>query len=115
MDSSPPRFREASYRAWWSIFDPRLSLRAQATLIFGGLVILVTALVAWTAGQLLQNRLQRQLSVHFEGLAFQVSDKIDRAIYERAHQLEFLATLPALRNSNTSPAELRQLLEGVQD
>lgn len=115
MDPTPPRFRETSDRAWWSVFDPRLSLRAQAALVSGGFVIVVTALVAWAAGRLVQSRLERQLSVHFESLAFQVSDKIDRAIYERAHQLEFVATLPAVRNANTTPAELRRILEGVQD
>src|SRR6185503_9519145 len=74
----------------------------------------LTLLASWLAARVLQGQIEQQIGTHFETLAFQISDKIDRAIYERSRELEFASQLPALRNPNASPAEWRKALETVQ-
>jgi HAMP domain-containing protein len=99
---------------WWWIFDPRCSLRARATLLCGGGVLVFTGLTIWIAGWMLSRRLEQQTTTIFETLAFQVSDKLDRAIYERYRDLQFTAGLAPLRSREAVAADRRQLLEAVQ-
>jgi HAMP domain-containing protein len=100
---------------WWWIFDPRLSLRARAALIFGGSAALFTLLFSGLAGTLLHRVLERQAGATFETLAFQVSDKLDRVIYTRYHELQLAAGLGPFRTGNVAPIERRRLLEAVQE
>ncbi len=107
-----PSFDEAD---WWWIFDPRISLRARAALILGGSAIAFTLIFSWLAGTLLRRTLERQLGANFETLAFQVSDKLDRVIHQRFHELQFAAALAPFRTADASPADRRQLLHALQD
>ncbi len=115
MDHRPTRAPAASEQDWWWIFDPRLSLRARAALLLGGGALLFAFLFAWLAGSLLRQTLERQLGAGFETLAFQVSDKLDRVIYQRSHDLQLAAGLGPFRSPDGSPDERRNLLEAVQD
>lgn len=105
----------ASVRArdWWWVFDPRESLRARAALVFGGGTILFTLLVGWIGGTLLRRQLESQLGSAFESLAVQVSNTIDRRIYERYRELQFAANLDPLRDPRTDPAARRRVLEAL--
>ena len=114
MPSPPASPRHAPRADWWWIFDPRLSLRARFALIFGGSIVLFTILIAWMAGRLLHRQLEAQLGPGFETLALQVSDKIDRTIYERYRQLNFTANLPVFRDRSLAPPERRRLLETLR-
>lgn len=112
--------RPASQRAsdrqdWWWVFDPTLSLRARAALTIGGGALLFTLLLGWAAGTLLRRHLERQLGPTFEMLAFQISDKLDRSLYERVRELQFSAGLPPLRTPGTASAERRRLLDSILD
>jgi len=100
---------------WWTIFDPRRSLRARAALVLGGSAILFTVLLGWIAGTVLQRHLERQLGGWFETLAFQVGDKIDRAIYERHRELQLTAGLAPFRTRGFAPDDQRKVLESLQD
>jgi hypothetical protein len=99
---------------WWWIFDPRCSLRARAALIFGGGVLLFTLLTAWIASEFLQRQLNATLGANFETLATQVSDKIDRTVYERYRELQFVASLPQFRDPSVGPAERRRVLDALR-
>ena len=100
---------------WWWIFDPRCSLRARAVLLFGGGAVAFTFLLSWVAGTVFRQQLQEQVGASFEALAFQLTDKLDRAIYERYSDLQLAAALPAIRQAATSPAERRRLLDAVRN
>lgn len=115
MEPPPPRPSVPSATDdWWWIFDPRYSLRARASLIFGGGAIVFTVLLSWISGTILRQHLERQLGASFETLAYQVSDKIDRAIYERYRELQFTASLAPFRTAAVPAAERRQVLETLQ-
>lgn len=100
---------------WWWIFDPRQSLRARATLIFGGLALGFSLLLGWTAETLFRRQLERQLGPVFETLALQIADKLDRALDERLSALQFAAGLAPLKNPAAPAADRRALLDSILD
>src|ERR1019366_4310529 len=100
---------------WWWIFDPRQSLRARATLIFGGLALGFSLLLGWTAATLFRRQLERQVGPVFETLALQIADKLDRALDERLSALQFAAGLAPLKNPAAPAADRRALLDAILD
>lgn len=98
---------------WWWVYDPRLSLRARTVLIIGLGGLLFTALVVWTAGFFYRRSLSEHLGQGLENIAFQLNDKMNRAMREQLRELQLLATLPVMRASNNT-AELRSLLNPLQ-
>jgi HAMP domain-containing protein len=101
---------------WWWIFDPRLSLRARAACLFAAIAILFVVLMSSFGAWLFRQSLERELGPSFEGLAQQVSDKLDRTIYERRHALEFTAALAAFKtsaNDAATNAQRRDALEAL--
>lgn len=107
LDHGPKRL------PWWSVFDPRCSLRARVALLVAAAGAGFSALVIWLAGTLLQHEIQAVKGAAFESLAFQLGDKLDRALYERYRTLVHAASLDALRRNDPSPTERRRLLESL--
>lgn len=104
----------ASERAdWWWIYDPRLSLRARTVLVIGLGGLLFSALVVWTAGIVFRRSLSQHLGQGLETVAFQLNDKMNRAVREQLREVQLLATLPVMRTSNNT-AEVRRLLTPLQ-
>lgn len=100
---------------WWWVFDPRLSLRARAAFTTGGACLLFTWALSWAAGAVFRRHLEGQLGPSLETQAFQISDKLDRSIYERYRQLQFGATLAPLRAPVAPAAERRPVLDAILD
>ena len=99
---------------WWWIFDPRYSLRARAALIVGGSAMLFTVFIAWLASSRLEHQLHVQLNFTLEALAVQLGDKVDRMIYDRYRDLQFVATLAPFTQAAVEPAERRRVLESLR-
>jgi HAMP domain-containing protein len=112
--SRTPAERADEPRDWWWIFDPRSSLRARAVMLLGGATLVFAVVIAALGSRLLRQQLEGQLGPAFETLAFQLADKIDRAIYERQRELQLSASLAPFRAAGISAAERRQLLENLQ-
>ena len=106
---------DSDSRDWWWVFDPRLSLRAAAALFFGLVAVAFTVLVASLAGRSLRQSLERQLGGHFETLAGQMSDKLDRTIYERYRTLQLAASLAPLRATDATSTDRRRVLTALQE
>ena len=98
---------------WWWIFDPRQSLRARVVVIFGGLALAFSLLLGWTAETFFRRQLNRQLGPSFETLAFQIGDKLDRALDERLRALQLAGRLTSLRNPAASVEERRAVLDAL--
>ena len=113
MELSSPPARDPD--DWWWIFDPRQSLRARAVAIFGGAALAFSLLLGWTAESLFRRQLTRQAGPAFETLAAQIGDKLDRALDERLRALQLAASLPAMKNSATTPTERRALVDALLD
>ncbi len=115
MDEPAQRPPESVEADWWWIFDPRISLRARAALLVGGSALVFTIAFSWLGGTLLRRSLERQLGAGFESLAFQLSDKLDRVIHQRYHELQLAAGLAPFRNADATAADRRLLLHALQD
>jgi len=101
--------------SWWERLDPRRSLPAAATLLFGGCGFVLVLVLTAGAGRILHAQIERQLGPAFENLAFQISDKLDRTVYERTRQLQFTAGLAAFRSADAPLAERQAILESLHD
>jgi HAMP domain-containing protein len=115
MESRPVSEPASPPRNWWWIFDPRESLRGAAVCFFLGGGVVFTVLIASLAGRTLHRSLESHLGGSFETLAVQVSDKLDRTIFERYRTLQLAANLAALRDPATAPADRRRVLAALQD
>lgn len=100
---------------WWQRLDPRSSLPARATLIFGGAALALVLLLAESASGIMRQQIQGQVGASFENLAYQVGDKLERTIYERYHQLKFTASLSSLSDAQTSVADRQRVLDALHD
>ena len=96
---------------WWHRYDPRRSWTALAAVVVGGSATVLAILLAGIVAALLHGQLERQLGGSFETLAREVADKIDRSVYERYRQLEFTASLAALRNPALAATERRAVID----
>ena len=115
MESRTARPPALEARDWWWVFDPRVSLRAAAALFVGLGTVLLTFLIAWIAGRNLHRTIEQQSGLSFESLAVQMSDRLDRTLYERYRTLQFAANLDLLRSYATPVAERRRALLALQD
>jgi hypothetical protein len=102
-------------REWWWIFDPRRSLRARAALTVAIGTVASTLLLSWITGTLYQRALEPELAARFETLAFQVSDKLDRVVYDRYRTLQLAASLATIRDPAAPATERRRVLELMQE
>ena len=115
MQGRPASDTRSAKRDWWWIFDPRCSLRARAALYLGGGLLAFTFLLSWVTATLFRRTLEHHLAHTFETLAFQVGDKLDRAVYERYRMLQTAASLATLRDSAASIADRRRVLDVLQE
>src|SRR5260221_14015176 len=113
MEQRPTTAPHSVTADWWWVFDPRVSLRARAALIAGGSALLFTILATWFAGTIFRRQLEGHLGQTFDILAYQVSDKLDRSLYERRRDLQLAASLPPFRSADVVPAERRRLLDAL--
>ena len=100
--------------AWWQRLDPRRNVWVLAALVFGGGALAFTFLLSGIAGTIFRAKLERQAGQTLETLAFQVSDKLDRNVYERYQEIQFATGLGPLRTPEATPAERRRLFEALQ-
>jgi hypothetical protein len=115
MQRRAPGRRTSATSDWWWVFDPRRSLRARSALLVGAGTLAFTAALAWASGALYRHALETQLSATLETLAFQLSDKLDRTVYERYRTLVLGGSLSQIRDLAANPAERRRALEALQE
>lgn len=114
MEPRPASSPISARQDWWWIFDPRCSLRARAALLVGGATVVATLFASNVTGRLYRRSLEAAAGAHFETLAVQMSDKIDRTLYERYRTLTLAADLAPIRGEGVAVADRRRLLESVQ-
>ena len=105
---------EVAERPWWWVFDPRHSLRALAAASIGTVLAAFTVLTAESASRNLRRSLEAQTGAGFETLAAQMSDKVDRTLFERYRTLQFASSLATLRSYSATVEERRRVLASLQ-
>ncbi|MBE9076574.1 GAF domain-containing protein [Romeria aff. gracilis LEGE 07310] len=95
--------------------DPRRSLRARVGLIVV-LIMLVTSLLAsLVVSYTATARIEQQVGQRLAQLAYQVSDKLDRGIFERYREVQILSTLDVIRDPMIPVGQKRSLLNTLQN
>ena len=100
--------------AWWQRFDPRHNMWVLAALLVGGAALGFTFVLSEITGTIFRAKLERQAGLALETLAVQLSDKLDRNVYERYREIQFATGLGPLRTPAATPAERRRLFEAME-
>jgi HAMP domain-containing protein len=100
--------------AWWQRLDPRHNVWILAALLFGGVALGFTFVLSEITGAIFRAKLERLAGQGLETLAIQVSDKLDRRVYERYREIQFATGLGPLRTPEATPAERRRLFEAME-
>lgn len=94
--------------------NPYRSLKARLGLATGGIVLLLSLLLSWLVGYATSTQLQTTVGQSLAELAYQMTDKLDRGMFERYRDIQILSALPLIRNPNYPVADKRSLLEKLQ-
>jgi HAMP domain-containing protein len=99
---------------WWRLLDPVTNLPTRFALVFAGSTVALALALCVLGGSLMRAQIREGIGAHLEGLAFQVSDKFDRAMGERFREIQLTAGNLQIREPGASPDEKRQVLESMQ-
>ncbi|MBD1904339.1 diguanylate cyclase [Funiculus sociatus GB2-A5] len=94
--------------------DPRYSLRLRLGLAVGGITLILSMLQSVTVSQLTTAKIEAEAGNALVELAHQITDKLDRGMFERYRDIQNIATLHTLRDYATPSEEMRSFLEKLQ-
>ncbi|MBD2005196.1 MULTISPECIES: diguanylate cyclase [Cyanophyceae] len=94
--------------------DPRYSLRLRLGLAVGGITLILSMLQSVTVSQLTTAKIEAETGNALVELAHQITDKLDRGMFERYRDIQNIATLHTLRDYATPSEEMRSFLEKLQ-
>jgi hypothetical protein len=76
--------------------DPRYSLRLRLVLAVGGITLILSILQSVTVSQLTTAKIEAEAGNALVQLAHQITDKLDRGMFERYRDIQNIATLDTL-------------------
>ena len=83
--------------------------------MIGAGTLAFTFLLGGITSTIFRRALETHLTATYETLAFQVGDKLDRAVYERYRTLQTAASLATIRNVAAPVTDRRRVLEVLQE
>ncbi|MDV2995330.1 MAG: Adaptive-response sensory-kinase SasA [Chroococcidiopsis sp. SAG 2025] len=94
--------------------DPRQSLRARLGLTICSIALVMAVIASITVSATASDRVKTNAGIALEQLAYQVSDKLDRGMFERYREIQNLTELDLLSNPNSPRSQKRSLLDRLQ-
>ncbi|OWY66364.1 hypothetical protein B7486_37220 [cyanobacterium TDX16] len=94
--------------------DPRQSLRARLGLTICSIALVMAVIASITVSATASDRVKTNAGIALEQLAYQVSDKLDRGMFERYREIQNLTELDLLSNPNSPLSQKRSLLDRLQ-
>lgn len=94
--------------------NPRRSLRSRIGLAIAGITFLLSLVTSLVVGHTVDEQLRVHIGEDLAELAYQMTDKLDRGMFERYRDLQILSTLETFRQPNLNVAQERSLLEKLQ-
>jgi PAS domain S-box-containing protein len=107
MSSAPPT-------SFLQSFDPRYRFGARIGWVVGIIVLIIFVVFSLVIGEALRQFSEHESGADFAELAFQMTDKLDRGMFERYREIEILASLNDIRNAAVPTNDKRALLEQLQ-
>ncbi|PIG91115.1 PAS domain-containing sensor histidine kinase [Gloeocapsopsis sp. IPPAS B-1203] len=94
--------------------NPHRSLKARFGLAIGVIAFLLSILASLIVGYTASEQIKVNVGQSLAELAYQMTDKLDRGMFERYRDLQIVSTLNIIRNPNSNLLEQRTLLEKLQ-
>lgn len=97
-----------------NLINPHRSLKARLGLAIAGIALIFSMLASSIVGYVTSDRMEAIIGKSLAELAYQITDKLDRGMFERYRDIQILATLDSIKNPFTPASAKRELLEKVQ-
>jgi signal transduction histidine kinase len=94
--------------------NPQRSLRVRLGLLIGGIAFVLSLLAGMTISYTTSIREKEQVGQKLADLAYQMTDKLDRGMFERYRDIQVLTTLNVIKAPDIALSEKRNLLEKLQ-
>ncbi len=98
------------FRSIGSFLSPRRSIQAQIGLLFGSLTILLTSILSVAVGQQTKTRIEEDTGRSMEQMAHQLTDDLDRGMYEYYIETQEIARQPAIADPQSTLDTKRAIL-----
>jgi PAS domain S-box-containing protein len=95
--------------------NPHCSLRARFGLAIGGITFVLSTLASLIVGHPVSEQLKVDTGQSLAELAYQMTDKLDRGMFERYRDIQIISTLNTIRHPNSPVSQQRALLEKLQN
>lgn len=99
------------FRAKFSLLR---SLRTRLGLAIGGIALVLSLLASLIVGHTVSEQLKVNVGDDLADVAYQMTDKLDRGMFERYRDIQIISTLNAIRDPKSSVSSQRSLLEKLQ-
>lgn len=97
-----------------SHLNPSRSLRTRLGLAIAGTALILSIVASLIVGHTTSEQVKVNVGQSLTELAYQMTDKLDRGMFERYRDLQIISTLNAFRSPDTPILEQRNLLEKLQ-
>jgi signal transduction histidine kinase/HAMP domain-containing protein len=105
---------QLGFKSLIASFNPYRTLRARLGWIIFATAIALSLLTSSVINQTVTAQLEASAGNALFQLAYQVSDKLDRGIFERDREIQIFTTLNVIQDPTVSEQEKRSLLESLQ-
>ncbi|KJH70479.1 sensor histidine kinase [Aliterella atlantica] len=95
--------------------NPRRSLKTRVGIAIGTVALVLSVLASLIVGYAASEQIKVNVGESLAELAYQMTDKLDRGMFERYRDLQILSTLNAIRTPDYAISEQRNLLEQLQN
>ncbi|MBD2070865.1 PAS domain-containing protein [Leptolyngbya sp. FACHB-671] len=97
-----------------AVLNPRRSVRARFGLTIAAIALIFSMLASLTIGQTATQQIEQDAGQDLAYLAYQMADRLDSGMFERYRDIQIVATIDTIRDSNSPITAKRLLLEKLQ-
>nr|WP_155751652.1 ATP-binding protein [Scytonema sp. UIC 10036] len=94
--------------------NPSHSLKTRLGLTIGSIALVLAISASLIVGHYASEQVKLDVGRALAELAYQMTDKLDRGMFERYKDIQIMSTLDTIRSPNSSVSEQRTLLEKLQ-
>ena len=94
--------------------NPRYSLKARLGLAIVGIALILSISIGMSIGYTTRGYMEAHIGKSLAQLAYQMSDKLDRGMFERYRDIQILTSLDQIKNPDAPASAKRELLDKLQ-
>lgn len=102
-------------RCFAANLNPHRSLKTRVGMAIGSVALILSVLASLIVGHTVSQQIKVNVGQSLAELAHQMTDKLDRGMFERYREIQTLSTLNTIRTTDYSISEQRSLLEQLQN